>query len=101
MTQFSDTRGARPDLTEQTVLLDTRKPEMVEDNYGTARSQIVGDLIVLVTPVGNNTKASIYVNDRAVANAWEVDKAKKAGKTVVKMFKDGKSVEEIEAAINK
>ena len=106
MTQFTNVRGVGPgytdSLNESTILLDTREAVLVTDRVdGVAETKIVGDLVVLVTPKGNATKASVYVNDVCVANAFPTDKAEKAGKLAVKLVKKGKTVEEIEVAVNK
>jgi hypothetical protein len=101
MSQFTSVRGVNPEITDSEVLLDTRKAVLVKDRVdGVAESVVEGDIVVLVTPKGNDGNASIYVNDHAVANAWPVDKAKSATEQVVKLVKKGKSLEEIEAAIN-
>ena len=102
MTQFTTVRGVNPEVAESTVILDTREAVLVTDRVdGVAESKVVGDLVVLVTPVGNVTRASVYVNDVCVANAFDVEKAEKAAKTAAKLVKKGKSVEEIEVAVNK
>ena len=101
MSQFTTVRGVNPDVAESTILLDTREAVRVDDRVdGVADAVIEGDLVVLVTPVGNATRASIYVNEQPVANAWPVEKAEKEAKRVVKLVKKGKTADEIEAIIN-
>lgn len=66
MTQFSSTRGLVPEVTNSEVLLDTRKFVAAEGKLGNVVPEAKGDLVVAVTPVGNDGTASIFVNGEKV-----------------------------------
>ena len=87
MSQFTTVRGVNPDLTDSEILLDTRRAELVTDRAdGVAESVVVGDLVVAVTPKGNDGTASIFVNDEKVyaAQPFKTVEDKKAFKALCK-----------------
>ena len=67
MSQFTPVRGVAGELVDSTVLLDSRESVRLDDRTdGVVDSVIVGDLIVAVTPRGNDGTASIFINDEKV-----------------------------------
>lgn len=70
MSEFTDVRGLRPELTVSRVLVDTRHAVVVEGKGGNVESVIEGDLVVAVLPKGNDGTASIFVNDEKVYAAF-------------------------------
>lgn len=102
MSQFTSLRGVNPEIAESTVLLDTREAVLRTDREdGVFESEVVGDVVTVVTPVGNVTTASIYVNDRAVANGHPVEGIAEKAAQVVSLVEAGTDVEEIELRINR
>ena len=87
MSQFTSVRGVNPDLTNSKVLLDTREAVRIDErDDGVAESVIRGNLVVAVTPKGNDGTASIFVNDVKVyaAQPYSTDDDKKAFKALCK-----------------
>lgn len=81
MSQFTSVRGVNPELTNSEVLVDTRRAVEVLDRVdGVVESRVEGDLVVAVTPKGNDGTASIFVNGEKVyaAQPYTKDEEKKA-----------------------
>ena len=92
MSQFTPVRGVVPGLTNSEVLLDTRTAVAVAERAdGVFESVIEGDLVVAVTPKGNDGTASIFINDEKVyaAQAYATNEDKAAfAKLCKKVVKD-------------